>query len=350
MMKALEFRTLGIIVTYKCNIECTDCCFSSSPRRTERLTLEQIKQLIDEAAELGSKSIVFTGGEPTLLGYELDEAIRYAHARRNRTRIVTNGWWGRTPEIARKHIARWQNAGLSLINLSVDDFHQAFVPLDYVKNAVDAAQELGMKMILGCAELKDSTLTAEAISSSIPNVVTYGTPRRGNGQFVSLLRGPALPFGAGTNSVTEDQIKTYEGMDDSIKGGCPMVLESPSVHPDGRVTACCGFFTSELPDLDIGRWPDQSLKEILDCGEDNLLLNWIRFEGLVAVRDFIKSKNPAIRFREKYANMCHLCGDILRRAETRQVLQSHLGEMRDHVVMVKLKTIAQRMCPPQDAN
>ena len=88
-----------------------------------------------------SSLVVFSGGEPTLLGDDLFEGIAYAHERRLLTRVVTNGFWGKSPEAAAAFVDRLIGAGLSEINISVDDLHQKYVPLWRVRNAYLACYE-----------------------------------------------------------------------------------------------------------------------------------------------------------------------------------------------------------------
>ncbi|HVR43782.1 MAG TPA: radical SAM protein [Thermoanaerobaculia bacterium] len=51
-----------------CNIECSHCFISSSPRNRshEMMSLDQIERLLEEARDLGVRDYYFTGGEPFL--------------------------------------------------------------------------------------------------------------------------------------------------------------------------------------------------------------------------------------------------------------------------------------------
>lgn len=50
---------------------------------------------------------------------------------------------------------------------------------------------------------------------------------------------------------------------------------------------------------------------------------WLALEGPYGLMKFIRSKNPDIQFREKYVNICHLCGEILTRQDCREVLMKY---------------------------
>ena len=72
---------LIIQITDACNATCGQCGMRVTNRfpRT-RLELDEIKAIIDKAAENGVKAISFTGGEPFLYVDDLMEMIRHAHA------------------------------------------------------------------------------------------------------------------------------------------------------------------------------------------------------------------------------------------------------------------------------
>ena len=72
---------LIIQITDACNATCGQCGMGVSNRfpRT-RLERDEIKAIIDKAAENGVKAISFTGGEPFLYVDDLMVMIRHAHA------------------------------------------------------------------------------------------------------------------------------------------------------------------------------------------------------------------------------------------------------------------------------
>ncbi|PIQ88740.1 MAG: hypothetical protein COV72_06670 [Candidatus Omnitrophica bacterium CG11_big_fil_rev_8_21_14_0_20_42_13] len=79
-------REVVIEVTQKCNSNC-QICFSD--KNNKILALSKIKLIIDECADLGIKTIRFTGGEP-LLYDKIDEALRYAKSKNLYTILNTN--------------------------------------------------------------------------------------------------------------------------------------------------------------------------------------------------------------------------------------------------------------------
>lgn len=66
-----------IHVTNRCNLSCTHCLFSSSPKENDTLSYETMLQHINEAYNLGCRLFVLSGGEPLVYPkiIELIEAI-----------------------------------------------------------------------------------------------------------------------------------------------------------------------------------------------------------------------------------------------------------------------------------
>jgi len=80
---------LWIYTNYDCNLRCSYCLVKSSPNTPRRfLGVANVKQLIDEAVELGFTEIFLTGGEPFILN-DVYELLRYSSARL-KTTVLTN--------------------------------------------------------------------------------------------------------------------------------------------------------------------------------------------------------------------------------------------------------------------
>ena len=73
-----ELGLLFLEITDQCNEKCIHCYASSSPACSDFLSLEEIKQVLDEARKLGRPFVQFTGGDPLIHRY-LVEAVEYAH-------------------------------------------------------------------------------------------------------------------------------------------------------------------------------------------------------------------------------------------------------------------------------
>ncbi|QIA27407.1 radical SAM protein [Thermaerobacter sp. PB12/4term] len=112
--------------TQACDLVCRHCRASAQPHRHPlELTTDEARRLVDEAAEMGTRLFVFTGGDP-LKRPDLNDLIRHA-ARRGLHPSVTPS---ATPLLTAERIRAMAEAGAEAIALSLDGdeaaLHDAF--------------------------------------------------------------------------------------------------------------------------------------------------------------------------------------------------------------------------------
>jgi uncharacterized radical SAM superfamily Fe-S cluster-containing enzyme len=118
---------IGVIdVTKRCNLRCA-VCFSTFPNQ-ESTDYEPTKQSLIDMLEFAAKTnpkppaILFSGGEPCERE-DMPEIIAEAHRLKFMTILATNGMKiADNPELA----ARFKAAGLNIVYLSFDSFHEDF--------------------------------------------------------------------------------------------------------------------------------------------------------------------------------------------------------------------------------
>jgi Fe-coproporphyrin III synthase len=81
---------LQIHASLKCNLFCAHCYSHSGPSVAGAIAVENICELLEDAAHLGYRAVAFSGGEP-LIYPGLTEALRQAKALGLRTSVTTNG-------------------------------------------------------------------------------------------------------------------------------------------------------------------------------------------------------------------------------------------------------------------
>jgi radical SAM protein with 4Fe4S-binding SPASM domain len=114
---ALGEAPLGIAyyaITDGCNLRCPYCYASSEKCLPGELTTAQSKSLVSQIAAFGTKTIVFTGGEP-MLRKDLFEIVQHAVDSGLKCNIITNATMIRTPALARRFAELF-----SLVTVSVD--------------------------------------------------------------------------------------------------------------------------------------------------------------------------------------------------------------------------------------
>lgn len=140
--KASERRPIVVWnITRTCNLQCVHCYNDSGlGRPCNDLTTVQAQGVIDDLAQFGVPSILFSGGEP-LLRHDLFELIAYAVGKGVRTVISTNGTLldtDRAQEIKR--------LGVSYVGISLDGIG----PINDKFRGVSGAFERAVRGIRNC--------------------------------------------------------------------------------------------------------------------------------------------------------------------------------------------------------
>ena len=161
---------LHLLFTYKCVYQCDHCFVWGGPRQRGVMTLEQVRQIYDQAEELGTiDEIYLEGGEPMMYYPVVLEAARQAAARGMSVGMVTNNYWATTVEDALAWLRPF--AGIvQTLELSTDLFHADELISEQSRNAVEAARQL---------EIPVNTIVCEA-----PGDVA-GEPAQDRGQPVA---------------------------------------------------------------------------------------------------------------------------------------------------------------------
>lgn len=83
--------SIEVELSLRCNFRCPYCYVPDKKALENEMSLEEIKDVIDQAAELGAKKIVLLGGEPMLYPY-LFEVIEYIRSLELEIEMFTNGF------------------------------------------------------------------------------------------------------------------------------------------------------------------------------------------------------------------------------------------------------------------
>jgi hypothetical protein len=315
--------TLVLSVTYSCPIQCDFCGVHAGPHRKGMMGIDTIKRLIDEAKTLKTFSVVvFTGGEPTLLGKHLVEAVRYASDAGFLTRIVSNAVWATSPKKAISFLQRFKEAGLTELNYSVGDFHQKFIPLEHIKWASDAAASLEIPLLIAAKGIKNSKITPAYLEEFFEGKLTRHIP---NEKIIPgtycYTYGVTIPVGWNADKVSDDDLIWPEEKD-CWKGPCKSILKSVVIRHTGDLSICCGIGSDEIPETVIGNIHDSSLIDLIVEANNDLMVNWLALEGPYGIIQFLQNAAPDLKFRDQYIGICHACHDVLSDREVRQVLAS----------------------------
>ena len=273
---------VGLLLTYRCNAKCRHCFFECSPSRTGVMPRQTAQRVINESLSLGAEWVSFSGGEPFLEHDLLKELVTLSSGKGLKTEVVTNGFWGKTKEEAYSALKPLIEAGLDVLNLSVDDLHGEYVPIESVRNAYWAAVDLGLKIVLMVSTGRDSGITSGSLPELLGDdrIQLAGKSRIINPTAV-IFETQFTPIGRGAD-LNYDPVLFTEVR-------CNEVLRDIGIAPNGDIMPCCGPLGTKTV---LGNINDEGLGVILDRAGRDPRHKRIR-EGL--------------KVEGSYSSRCHAC-------------------------------------------
>jgi hypothetical protein len=139
----MKLEGIHILLTYQCTFECDHCFVWGSPWQSGTLTLERIKDILEQAKEAGVTSIYFEGGEPFLYYALLLRGVELAYGMGFSVGVVSNGYWAQTVGDALEWL-RPLAGKLDDLSVSCDLFHYSAEMFQQAQNAVQAADQLSI--------------------------------------------------------------------------------------------------------------------------------------------------------------------------------------------------------------
>lgn len=301
----IETYRVGLMLTEQCNLSCSHCWFNSGPDKKSRMGMDDALGYIDQAREIPTVEwISITGGEPFLLQEMLQRVISFARKQGLRTECVTNCFWAESEEKAATILKRLQEAGLEVIDISTDDFHQDQLPFERVLNCYRASKRLGMKTVIMCTVTRLSTLTVSRVVSMLGDrgiyILRKEVPPRIPVSALAVESG-FIPVGRAAQ-IPENERVVGAG---SINGPCRVVLRDVSITPSGRVLPCCSALgTNEA--FTIGNARREGLRAIIQKAGHIGPFKVLMTEGPETLQRWTGG-----RCRRGYVNKCDLCYAVM---------------------------------------
>ncbi len=167
LFRTIQNKNIPNLMSYAvndiCNVSCKHCSFFQGveEKGRENLSLEQSKQLIQDAQELGVSVINFVGGEP-LLRTDLADIIRSVDKTVSTTVMFTNGW------LLKEKAKELRSAGLDSIYISIDSADEK------IHDTIRGQEGLFKRAVAGLIEAKK-----EGFSVGISTCLTPEAYKRG---------------------------------------------------------------------------------------------------------------------------------------------------------------------------
>lgn len=274
---------------------------------------------------------VFTGGEPTLCLREILTTLQHISENSDTfSRIVTKASWATSLTAARGILRSLKEAGLGELNYSMDDFHQAYIPLTHIGYAVAAALELEIPVLLAHKSYpgsRSSPATYEALLDRGIPILEDLLPEEYGKWPLTISSGNTLPIGRGAQKIDPLAWVPAKVTEDRWRGPCNEVLKEIVIAPEGRLSPCCGLMDRSIPYFYAGSVIEQDLLEVLEVANKSVLYNWLALGGPSSIMDYIISQDPTIPFLSRYVQNCQICNEIFSDARKTEVALGGLEAM-----------------------
>jgi len=309
-MGALE--CLNVVVTNRCPLMCAHCGPRSGPAERGAIDDGIVATAFRSARARGCGLVNVTGGEPFV---EREVVLRLLDAARRNclaSRITTSAFWATSKDHAARFLEPFANAGLGQLCLSRSAEHAEFVPADRLAFAAAAARLHRVTVILVFSGRAGADRDRRELLDAFGRH-RVAMPR--------LFESSIIPFGRAEEHVpaTSLLLRPVE----ALTRPCGSVGRNPTIYTDGTVTACGVVFGSACAALHVGSVTESSFDALADQMSTNSLVRFISEKGPFGLKTLVEA-NSDLRFSSHYANICHLCGDILMNQAALHVVRSHV--------------------------
>lgn len=296
-------RILSIMPTWQCTAACSDCGTESTPHVRTKLSTKQVIRAIETAADEGFSLVVFTGGEVTLAPHELREGLKRANKLGLTTRIVTNGWWAKSPELAAIQIGALVDDGLDEINFSTGDEHARFVPVERVVMGIRSAIDFNLSPVLMIELRKDALITKKNLQES----GYFQTMLDGVANQLIIVESPWMPLEhSRVGTYPEGSMASTDNL--GSKTGCESLFETHTVQANGRIGICCGLGMRTVSQLQFDHIDNLvSFNDVAHRAELDLVKILIKQIGPERLLARLAKSNPEIQWQDLYAHKCQAC-------------------------------------------
>ncbi len=333
-LRTIKPTTITILTTYHCTAACAQCCFECSPKLRARFTEKQMHDFIKQSVKEFSPELqvcVFTGGECFSIGKDLVSSVKLAHSLGLRTRCVSNGYWARTKESAKKKLTEMKEAGLDEINISTGDDHQKWVPFQSVVNATVTAATLGIHALISVEGHEESHFKyADAISNSEIN--EYWKNHKLN-NILSVINSVWIPIHKNA-AVTQNEKVTMQMKNMNQTNGCDTILNFIGLNPYNKLVACCGLTMEYIDEMKIGSFSCETLAKDFYNQFNDFMKIWLWVDGPEHILYFAYLHNRSLRpLLSNITHPCQACAKIFGSKEIQETLQKHYGEVVESVLL-----------------
>jgi hypothetical protein len=241
---------------------------------------------IEQAYDCGIRSINFTGGEPTLIDFDLPMAMARSYGMY--VDIRTNASWARSYDEAYQELRRLQLQGLTRLGLSYDNYHAKVIPLSCMTNVLEAARKLCVPVYLDWIGLEARKQVLEFLCMQ-ENELRYV--------------GPPLKIGSATK-LGHEHFRYLYTKDLMHNASCrsEMLL---TIFPGGYASLCpcCWVNPALIRKLD-------GVTQLVEVMESSPMLEFLQCKGVPGLIEKAREVHPEF-VKPYYSRHCEACYDLL---------------------------------------
>ncbi len=308
---------LKIHLSYQCSAHCDHCHLRAGRESSSIIDFDLAMRTIFSLQKHNDLAyVVLLGGEPGIfpeLTHKLTAAIHQAGLG---VRVETNASWAIDEDSAVSFLEPLCAAGAQIM-LSVDAFHEPFVSLACVEQAIRTLDTLGGKYVVEVPYV-DFPAARHPFDIRTNELLSKLECRLARKTCAPLYKGPIYFKGRAAHSLAP-LVMNGKGVPHEVcnivpwwSNGSQSTLELLGLDPDGYLTKECG--------IAIGNVKQQSVEQIIslfDADKHPILSTLIR-KGPLGLA--LEASEMGYKIKSSYADKCHLC------QEAREVLRTKYPE------------------------
>lgn len=303
---------LKVHLTYQCSAECNHCRFSCTRKPGSAIDYDLVLQTVKDLKETNSlELVVLMGGEPGLypeLTHRLAEVISRMGLR---VRIETNAFWATSEERAHYFLKPLFTTGASVM-YSLDSFHESFIPIENIENAIRVSDRLDGKYSLEIEYIQSPESNYHEDARTV-RLLSNLEKRIGRSPLCEMYQGKILYTGRAADKLA-GKVCQEQGIPKQICGKVPWwnngnldTLDLLILDPKGYLSKGCGILIENVKNINT-----KDFIKGYDVNKHPI------FKTLITSGPFGLAKEAeklGYTIKEDYADKCHLCYEV------RQVLK-----------------------------
>jgi hypothetical protein len=304
---------LKIHVTYQCTAQCDHCHLRAGRTTAPAIDGDLAMRVIRDLRRLnGLSQMVLLGGEPGLFPELVHRLCGESAAMGIWTRVETNTSWAVSEEAAMKFFEPLA-AIRTQIMMSVDAFHDPFIPVSRVACAIKVIEKLGNPYSIEVPYMEPAKKThpldvrTDELLAELTRLLGHeptGRMARGRVYFKGRGAHKLAPLVCGGRGVPAGVCNRVPWWTDGQQNTTQLF----GLDPDGYLSKECG--------IAIGNVKERTVEEIFSTfdAERHPILSKLIHAGPLGLAQ--EAKELGYTLKKDYADKCHLC------QEAREVLRA----------------------------